>query len=128
MNEQATAGWTGTAPQQWPGYGPYPYRVQRTSPQAVVVLVLGLASLTVFWGVAGIVALVLSRGAKREVEASNGALGGAGMIRAGVICSWISIAITVLVVLAVGLLFSSLVIGGDTYTSNNPLMFAPVVP
>lgn len=118
MNEHATTGPDATAAPGWqqppngPGYPPQgpahpswgPYwcpPAQRTSAQAVAVLVLGIASLTVLWGIAGIVALVLAPGAKREIAASHGAVGGAGLVRAGVICSWISIALTVLAVLLI---------------------------
>lgn len=99
---------SGYAPPQYAyGYGPAWYPpVQRTSVQAIATLVFGIASLTVLWGVGGIVALVLAPGAKREIEASQGTLGGAGLVRAGVICSWISIGLSVLViVLVLGLFF-----------------------
>ncbi|MGQ0463826.1 MAG: hypothetical protein ACT4QG_00755 [Sporichthyaceae bacterium] len=107
MNEQTPTGpQTATAweqpaagpaypPPYWPGWYP---PVQRTTGQSILVLLLGVASLTVAWGIAGVVALILAPGAKREIAASNGTLGGRGLIRAGVICSWISIALTVLVV------------------------------
>lgn len=114
MNGQVTADWSATQPQ---GYvAPTP--VQRTSPQSFAVLVLGVASLTVFWGVAGIVALVLTPGAKREIAASNGGLSGAGLIRAGVICSWISMALTVLALVAIALLLVP--IGANTHTFTTP--------
>ncbi|MGQ0846205.1 MAG: hypothetical protein ACT4QF_18950 [Sporichthyaceae bacterium] len=110
MSEQppashATAGPGSYAPPA--GYAPgwYPPPAPRTSGQSVAVLVLGIASLTVFWGLAGIVALVLAPGAKRQIAASGGTLGGEGLIRAGVICSWISIVLTAIaIVLIVGLL------------------------
>jgi hypothetical protein len=92
-----------------PQWAPY----ERTSGQSIAVLVLGVASLTVFWGVAGVVALCLAPGAKREIAASNGMLSGRGMIRAGVICSWVSIAITLLVVIAVAVLFGFMFFGSD---------------
>lgn len=101
-----------------PGYGWFPPPAQRTSTQSIVVLVLGIASLTVFWGIAGIVALFLAPGAKREIAASNNTLGGAGLIRAGVICSWISIVLTVLAIaLVVALLIVVGTGGGGVDTS-----------
>ena len=98
---------------------------ERTSAQSVAVLVLGVASLTVFWAVAGVVALFLAPGAKREIAASNGMLGGGSMIRAGVICSWVSIAITALVVAALGMLFGLMFFGGDGGTQT---VFSTTVP
>lgn len=95
------------------GQGPEWYPpVQRTSGQAVAVLVLGIASLTVFWAVAGIAALVLARGARRDIAASGGRLGGNGLVRAGVICSWISIALTVLAAILVAVLLLAFATSG----------------
>ena len=51
--------------------------------------------------IASIVALALAPGAKREIAASGGALTGGGFIRAGVICAWISVALTVVSLLYV---------------------------
>ena len=58
--------------------------------------------------IAAIVALALAPGANREISTSGGALTGTGMVKAGVICSWISVALTVLgVVLLIVLLVGS---------------------
>lgn len=111
MNEQTTAGLQQGYSTPAYGAGWYP-PAQRTSTQSVAVLVLGVASLTVFWGIAGIVAVFLARGAKREITESNGALGGAGLVKAGVICSWISIALTVLAILLIAALLLVVGIGG----------------
>ena len=61
---------------------------------------LGIVGLAMSMGcgigvIASIVALALAPGAKREIAASGGALTGGGFIQAGVICSWISVALTV---------------------------------
>lgn len=97
------------------GYPPPGYPRQRqTSGRAIAVLVLGIASLTVFWGVAGIVALCLSPGAKREIAASQGHLGGEDLVKAGVICSWISIALTILTIIAFVGLFTVFAAHGQT--------------
>jgi Domain of unknown function (DUF4190) len=41
--------------------------------------------------VCAIVALSLAPGAKREIRASNGWKTGDGMVKAGVICSWVAV-------------------------------------
>lgn len=71
----------------------------RTSGRAVAVMVLGIAGLVLTCGygvgvVAAIVALVLAPGAKREIAASHGQLTGLGMIKAGVICAWVTVGLT----------------------------------
>jgi hypothetical protein len=101
-----------------PGYGPggfpplgYPNPYPSgptTSGKAIAVLVLGIASLVTITcaGVVGaIIALCLAPGAQREIAASSGRLTGEGMVKAGKICSWISIALTVLGILAFVALF-----------------------
>ena len=95
-----------------PGYPPpppgypqapgYPPGVQpRTGGTAIAVLVLGIAGLvfTCMYGIgviAAIIALALSPKAKREIASSGGALTGDGLVKAGVICSWIAVGLTVL--------------------------------
>ncbi len=114
-----------------PGYAPtgscpgwYPSQ-QRNSGQSIAVLALGVASLTVFWGVAGVVALFLAPGAKREIAASQGRLGGEGMVRAGVICSWVSIVLTVLAVIAFVALFTVFATSSTTNFEIQESLFAP---
>jgi hypothetical protein len=60
--------------------------------------VLGILSLVVCQ-ILGIIAICLAPGAKQEIAASQGRLGGEGQIKAGVICAWVSIAIGVFVLL-----------------------------
>lgn len=128
MNEPTTTGWQ--QGHSTPAYGAGWYPPQRTSAQSIAVLVFGIASLTVLWGIAGIVALVLAPGAKREIAASRGALGGEGLVRAGVICSWISIALTVLAILLVAALLVVIGIGGgggvDTSFTVDPTPYSLV--
>lgn len=137
MNEQTSTGpQTATAsgwqqPPAGPNYPPPGYwpewcpPVQRTSAQSIAVVLLGVASLTVAWGVAGVVALILAPGAKQEIAASNGALGGRGLVRAGVICSWISIALTVLVLALIAVVMFGVALGGgggmDTVVRVGPV-------
>jgi hypothetical protein len=118
MSQQQPQGYYHPPAPQWAPY-------ERTSGQSIAVLVLGVASLTVFWGVAGVVALFLAPGAKREIAASNGMLSGRGMIRAGVICSWVSIAITAIVLIGLSILFGIMFFGGD---GNAETVFATTVP
>ncbi|MGQ0464318.1 MAG: hypothetical protein ACT4QG_03245 [Sporichthyaceae bacterium] len=129
MNDRASAEWS-AAQQQWPPHGaPYPNApAPRTSLQSIAVLVLGVASLTVFWGVAGIVALILAPGAKREIAVSGGAVGGAGLVRAGVICSWISIALTVLALAVIALFLFAFGTTSQTFTTPSGTGVALLVP
>jgi hypothetical protein len=81
----------------------------------VAVLVLGILSLPLscVWGigvVTAIVALALAPGAKREINASGGQLGGLGFVKAGVICSWIAVGLAIFAVVA----FIALVVVGTT--------------
>ncbi|GAB3599467.1 hypothetical protein GCM10027446_31330 [Angustibacter peucedani] len=106
------------APPPPPGYGAHPgqpgqpgqpmqyggpppgYYGPTTSGRATAVLICGIASLVLLFSCIGfipaIVALVLARGAQREIDASGGRLLGEGQLRAGRICSWITIGISAL--------------------------------
>jgi hypothetical protein len=91
-----------------PGYGATPgyYGAPpQTAGKAVAVMVLGIVSLVMVCAygiglITAIVALALAPGAKREINASGGRLTGLGMVKAGVICSWISVGLGI-----AGLLF-----------------------
>jgi len=88
-----------------PGYGPGP-ATPPNSGKAVAVLVLGILSLPLTCGyglgfITAVVALALAPGAKREINASAGQLGGLGFVKAGVICSWIAIGLVALGVVAI---------------------------
>jgi hypothetical protein len=66
--------------------------------------VLGIVGLVMScgWGlgiVPAVVALALAPGAKREIAASGGTLTGDGFIKAGVICSWITVGLVVAFIL-----------------------------
>jgi hypothetical protein len=119
--QQPYAGYpqSGYQPSSYPGYG-YPTG-QSTSNRAVTVMVLGIASLVLFFAcglglVLAIVALVLAGGAKREIDESGGALGGAGMITAGRITSWITIGLTIAAII----FFIVLAVAGAFSTSSDP--------
>jgi hypothetical protein len=62
------------------------------------VLVLGILSLVVCQ-ILGIIAICLAPGAKQEIAASQGRLGGEGQIKAGVICAWIALGLGLLAIL-----------------------------
>ena len=82
---------------------PTPYRGGITTDgRAVAVLVLGASAITLFFiggFILAIVALALAPAAKRNIAAANGRLEGAGLVKVGVICSWITIGGTLLVLL-----------------------------
>ncbi len=104
------------SPYGTPGYG---YPAVQNSGRATAVMILGIASLVLMLGcglgfIPGIVSLVMSSGAKRDIEGSGGRLGGLGMVTAGRVMSWITIAITVLFV--IGFIILVVVAPGDNST------------
>ncbi|MCD9623966.1 hypothetical protein [Rhabdothermincola salaria] len=110
--QQGPPGYGGPAAYESPAaHGTQP--AGQTSGKATAVMVLGISSIVLMcaYGIGiipAIVALVLARGARREIAASGGWLGGADQIRTGTICAWISVALTGLAVLAV--LFTLLIL------------------
>lgn len=107
-----------------PGYGPGGYVQQpQTESQAVVVMVLGIASFVVFPVIPAIVALCLAPGAKRRIDASNGWKTGRGLVTGGVVTAWVNIALAVLAVVAlVGLVATS---RGATYSGSSDSVSVP---
>ncbi|MGN6302277.1 MAG: DUF4190 domain-containing protein [Angustibacter sp.] len=99
---------------QPPAYGQPSYAPGPTGPatagRATAVLITGIASLVLLFSCIGfipaIVALVLAPGAEREINASQGRLTGLGQVRAGKICSWITIGVTVIGLLVIVGLFA----------------------
>ena len=70
----------------------------RSNTKAVWSLVLGIVSVATCFGLlAGIPAIVLGRGAKRELAAAAGHEKGEGMASAGVLLGWLSIPISLTV-------------------------------
>lgn len=96
-----------------PGWSPVPVGPPRTHGKAIAVLVLGIASLIACLGLPGIVALCLAPGARREIAASQGRLTGEGLVKAGVICSWISIALAILVIIAFAIVLAFAISNGS---------------
>lgn len=87
-----------------------------TSTKATGVLVLGIAAATMMFCVGGAVpaalGLWLARYARAEIEEAQGFLTGDKQLRAGVVLSWIALAVS-LVVLVVGLIVVLLTYGAD---------------
>jgi hypothetical protein len=83
----------------------------RTSGRAIAVLVLGIVSLVLLCGygvgiITAIVGLALAPGAKREIRESQGAVTGESFVRAGVVCSWITVGLFVVGLIAIALLIA----------------------
>ena len=98
----------------------YGYVTPRNSGRAAAVLALGIGSLVLMcmYGIgviAAIVALVLAPGAKREIRESRGYVVGEGMVKAGVICSWITVGLTAV---AVVIIIIGLVVAASSSSSS----------
>jgi len=96
-----------------PAYGQPMYAAPPTHPRATTALVLGILGLLVCPLVLSIPALVIGRNAVREIDASNGQLGGRGNAQAGYILgivgtAWAAVAtLIVIVVFVLGGIISS---------------------
>jgi hypothetical protein len=92
------------------------------------VQVLGIVSLVLFFVMCGlgvipaVIALAMAPGARREIEASGGALGGAGQLRTGTILAWITVGLTALAVVAVIAVVALAVSASDSSTSFQSLL------
>jgi len=74
-------------------------------------MVLGIASLVLFCSYAvgiipAIVALAMSRSARREIDGSHGQIVGQGQLKAGVICSWVTVGLTAALAVALIIVFA----------------------
>ncbi len=69
-----------------------------TSGQATASMVLGILGLLGLYLIGPVLALVFGHMAKRDIEASGGTLGGAGMATAGIVMGWIGVGFTILFV------------------------------
>jgi hypothetical protein len=78
-----------------PGYAASPYGAYapRTEGMAVASLVLSIVSFVVCPVILAVVGLALGYGARSRIEASGGALKGAGLAKAGRILGWTNIAL-----------------------------------
>jgi len=80
-------------------------RNQGASGRAIASLVLGILSLIGCWFLAGIPALILAYGELKAIDAGESSPAGRGFAKAGQIMGWISIGLTVIVVI-IGILRS----------------------
>lgn len=85
-----------------------------TSTNAIVGLVLAIVSWVVCPIIAAIVALVLARSSSKEIAASDGRVGGAGLNTATRILAWINIGVSILA----GLVIAALAIFGVIFSAN----------
>jgi hypothetical protein len=83
--------------QQHAGWQPAP----RTPGSATASLILGICSIVLCPPILGPLAIVYGNKAKREIDSSNGSLGGRGMAQAGVITGWIGVAFAVIWILII---------------------------
>ena len=95
-------------PQQGPRAGDYPQfgPPATSSGKAIAVMVLGIVSLVLWCGygvgvIPAIVALALAPSANREIANSGGRVVGAGFVKAGVACSWVTVGFTAVALVAV---------------------------
>lgn len=97
------------APSGGGGWEPAPTGTgpSQSSGKATASLVLGIVGLVVLPFVCSVLAIVLGRKARREIDASGGRLGGRGNATAGIVLGWIGLAFIV------GLLLVIIGLGGD---------------
>ena len=125
------------APAQWPaapppppgypaagapayGYAPVYAPAPKTSSNAIIALVLSIASWLVCPIVPAIVALVFASMASKEIDASGDQIQGRGMVTASKIVSWINIGfyVAVIVVGAFVLVLIAIAGGMDNVKNN----------
>jgi type II secretory pathway pseudopilin PulG len=83
-----------TTPQPTPGIEP------RTDGKAIWSLVCGILSITCFWILAGIPAIVLGHMSRSSIRTSRGRLKGEGMALAGLVMGYISVALLPILIIA----------------------------
>lgn len=98
-----TSQWQPAAPPPGSAWVPVvpPQQQPQASSNAIVALVLAIASWFVLPVIAAIAALILASKATKEIRASNGWLTGEGMALAAKVISWINIAVSIVVVLII---------------------------
>lgn len=82
---------------------------RRNSGMSIAVLVLGIVGLVLACGygigiIPSIVALAMAPAAKREIAAAGGQLGGAGFVKAGVVCAWVAVGMAIVVIVLVAII------------------------
>jgi hypothetical protein len=73
-----------------------------TSGLAVASLLLGIGGLTILPLLGSIAAIILGYMARSEIRRSPGRVGGEGVATAGIVLGWISVGVSVLIILFVG--------------------------
>ena len=101
----------GQYPPAYPGYPPYTAQPQ-TSSDAIIALILAVASWLVCPIVPAIVALVFAARADREIRASGGAIAGLGLSTAAKIVAWINIGILAATILVTAAFFAIAIVLG----------------
>ena len=89
------------------GAQPAPVAAKETNPKATWSLVGGILSLTLCGFIVGIAAIIVGKQAQNEIAASGGRQGGENRAKWGIILGWISIVISVLVVIVVSVTYST---------------------
>ena len=102
------------APSSAGASGVVPVAVPQTSTNAIVGLVLAIVSWVVCPIIAAIVALVLAHSSSREIAASEGRVGGAGLNTATRIIAWLNIAISIVA----GIVIAVLAVLGVVFSAN----------
>lgn len=99
-------------PGNYPGYGPppagsfpapgQPGGIPQGNQKALWSMILGIFGLVCCFGLfAGIPAIILGHQAKKEVRASGGLQTGEGQATAGMVLGWISLALAILLIVAI---------------------------
>lgn len=97
-----------------PASGVAPVAGPTTSTNAIVGLVLAIVSWVVCPIIAAIVALVLAHSSDKEIKASGGTVGGAGLNTATRIIAWINIGVSIVA----GLVIAALAAFGVIFSAN----------
>lgn len=106
-----------------PAPGAAPVAGQTTSTNAIVGLVLAIVSWVVCPIIAAIVALVLAQSSSKEIAASDGRIGGAGLNTATRIIAWINIAVSIVA----GIAIAALAAFGVIFSANVAATLDPAV-
>ena len=93
----------GQPPYGQPSYGQPYAQVPQTDGKATASLILGILSILCFGLFAGIPAVVLGHMSRSNIEKSMGRLTGGGLALAGLIMGYCSLAITVLIIVAIAI-------------------------
>jgi len=91
----------GTPPPPPPSYGGAPYGAPaQDHKQATLILVFGILSIVCCGLFLGIPAIIMGKKALGEIDASGGAIGGRGKVKAGYICGIIGTVLSVIGLIA----------------------------